>query len=224
MQEKIEKGIGWLEKLLKMEEKYGFFRFLRVLLLLLLTGFVILTITNPRYVLDKVETIRTEQHDESVAKRIQADADIRLMLHRLLHTLNADRAWLVELHNGSKNLASGLPFLYGDMRIEEVADGISNVDDEYTDFQLSKYPFIGKIFDDGYYWGSTDGIKEIDERMYFKFKSNNVNEIAILALYAGEKPLGVIGVSFCGQKQMDANAVGKTIRKCGIQVATLLSN
>lgn len=38
MEQKIEKGIGWLEKLLKMEEKYGFFRFLRVLLLLLLTG------------------------------------------------------------------------------------------------------------------------------------------------------------------------------------------
>lgn len=224
MEQKIEKGIGWLEKLLKMEEKYGFFRFLRVLLLLLLTGLVVLTITNPNYVLDKVETIRAEQHDEAVAKRIQADADIRLMLHRLLHTLNADRAWLIELHNGSKNLSSGLPFLYGDMRIEEVADGISNVDEEYTDFSLSKYPFIGKVFDDGYYWGSTETIRETDERMYFKFKSNDVNEVAILALYAGEKPLGAIGISFCGQKQMDATAVGKYIRKCGVQIATLLSN
>ena len=37
-------------------------------------------------------------------------------------------------------------------------------------------------------------------------------------------PLGAIGISFCGQKQMDASAVGKAIRKCGIQVATLLSN
>ena len=97
-------------------------------------------------------------------------------------------------------------------------------DDEYTDFQLSKYPFIGKVFDDGFYWGAIETIKEIDERMYFKFKSNNVNKVAILALYAGEKPLGAIGISFCGQKQMDASAVGKAIRKCGIQVATLLSN
>lgn len=48
MEQKIEKGIGWLEKLLKMEEKYGFFRFLRVLLLLLLTGSVILTISPIR--------------------------------------------------------------------------------------------------------------------------------------------------------------------------------
>ena len=123
MEQKIENGIGWLEKLLKMEEKYGFFRFLRVLLLLLITGFVILTITNPHYVLDKVESIQAEQHDESVAKRIQVDADIRLMLRKLLYALDADRTWLIELHNGSKNLSSGLPFLYGDMRIEEVADG-----------------------------------------------------------------------------------------------------
>lgn len=82
--------------------KYGFFRFLRVLLLLLLTGFVILTITNPHYVLDKVESIQAEQHDESVAKRIQVDADIRLMLRKLLYALDADRTWLIELHNGSK--------------------------------------------------------------------------------------------------------------------------
>ena len=130
------------------------------------------------------------------------------MLRKLLYALDADRTWLIELHNGSKNLSSGLPFLYGDMRIEEVADSINNVDDEYTDFQLSKYPFIGKVFDDGFYWGAIETIKEI----------------AILALYAGEKPLGAIGISFCGQKQMDASAVGKAIRKCGIQVATLLSN
>ena len=75
------------------------------------------------------------------------------------------------------------------MRIEVVADGISNVDDEYINFQLSKYPFIGKLFDDGFFWGSVDAIRETDERMYFKFKSNSVNEIAIIALYTGEKPL-----------------------------------
>lgn len=137
--------------------KYGFFRFLRVLLLLLLTGFVILTITNPHYVLDKVESIQAEQHDESVAKRIQVDADIRLMLRKLLYALDADRTWLIELHNGSKNLSSGLPFLYGDMRIEEVADGINNVDDEYTDFQISKYPLSGKSL-------TTDFIGELSKR------------------------------------------------------------
>lgn len=114
--------------------------------------------------------------------------------------------------------------LYGDMRIEAVSDGVLNVDEEYTDFSLSKYPFIAKIFEDGYFYGHIESMREFDERLYYKFKSNDVNEIALLALYQGDKPLGVLGISFCGDKQMDASAVGKTIRKCGVQIATLLSN
>lgn len=224
MNEKIDKGIGWIEKLLRLEEKYGFFRFVKVLLLLVLTGIAVLTVTNPKFVLEKVEEIRAEKHDDAVTKRIQADAEIRMTLHKMLHHLNADRAWLIELHNGSKNLSSGLPFLYGDMRIEEVADGISNVDEEYTDFQLSKYPFVGKLFERGYFYGDIENIRPVDERMYFKFKSNDVNEVAILALFVGDKPLGTIGVSFCGDKTMNAQEVGRAIRKCGVQVATLLSN
>jgi hypothetical protein len=224
MQDKMDKGLGWLEKLLDMEKTFGFFRIIRALLLMALTSIVLLFTFNPRYLFERMEALQTEKHADAVTRRISADAEIRLILHRLLHTLDADRAWLIELHNGSKNLSSGLPFLYGDMRIEEVAEGIGNVDDEYTDFQLSKYPFVGKVFEDGYYWGAIDSVQTVDERMYFKFKSNDVNEIALLALYSGEKPLGALGVSFCGDKRMDSQHVGKIIRKCGVQIATLLSD
>ncbi len=224
MDGKIEKGIGWLQKLLHLQEKFGFFSILKGLFILLITGYVVFFALNPRYLLDKMEKIQTEQHNDAVSRRMKADADARLILRRLLHTLNADRVWLIELHNGAKNLTSGLPFLFGDMRIEEVADAIPNVDEEYTDFSLSRYPFISKVFDDGYFFGTTDSMREFDERLYYKFKSNDVNEIALLALYQGDKPLGVLGISFCGNKQMDASAVGKAIRKCGIQIATLLSN
>ena len=224
MDGKIEKGIGWLQKLLHLQEKFGFFSILKGLFILLITGYVVFFALNPRYPLDKMEKIRTEQHNDAVSRRMKADADARLILRRLLHTLNADRVWLIELHNGAKNLTSGLPFLFGDMRIEEVADAIPNVDEEYTDFSLSRYPFISKVFDDGYFFGTTYSMREFDERLYYKFKSNDVNEIALLALYQGDKPLGVLGISFCGNKQMDASAVGKAIRKCGIQIATLLSN
>ena len=161
MQEKIEKGIGWLQKLLHLQEKFGFFSILKSLFILLITGYVVFFALNPRYLLDKMEQVQTEQHNDAVSRRMSADANIRMIFNRILPTLDADRVWLIELHNGAKNLTTGLPFLYGDMRI---------------------------------------------------------------ALYQGDKPLGVLGISFCGDKQMDASAVGKTIRKCGVQIATLLSN
>lgn len=224
MQEKIEKGIGWLQKLLHLQEKFGFFSVLKSLFILLITGYVVFFALNPRYLLDKMEQVQTEQHNDAVSRRMSADANIRMIFNRILPTLDADRVWLIELHNGAKNLTTGLPFLYGDMRIEAVSDGVLNVDEEYTDFSLSKYPFIAKIFEDGYFYGHIESMREFDERLYYKFKSNDVNEMALLALYQGDKPLGVLGISFCGDKQMDASAVGKTIRKCGVQIATLLSN
>lgn len=224
MQNGMEKGIGWLQKLLSLQQKFGFFSILKGLFILLLSGYVVFFALNPRYLLDKMEKIQTEQHNDAVSRRMSADANIRLILNRMLQSLNADRVWLIELHNGAKNLSSGLPFLFGDMRVEEVSDGIPHVDEEYTDFSLSRYPLISKVFTDGYFYGPTDSMREFDERLYYKFKSNDVNEIALLALYQGDKPLGVLGVSFCGDKKMNASAVGRSIRKCGIQVATLLSN
>ena len=198
MQEKIEKGIGWLQKLLHLQEKFGFFSILKSLFILLITGYVVFFALNPRYLLDKMEQVQTEQHNDAVSRRMSADANIRMIFNRILPTLDADRVWLIELHNGAKNLTTGLPFLYGDMRIEAVSDGVLNVDEEYTDFSLSKYPFIAKIFEDGYFYGHIESMREFDERLYYKFKSNDVNEIALLALYQGDKPLGVLGISFCG--------------------------
>ena len=217
-------GSFMFQMLLHLQEKFGFFSILKSLFILLITGYVVFFALNPRYLLDKMEQVQTEQHNDAVLRRMSADANIRMIFNRILPTLDADRVWLIELHNGAKNLTTGLPFLYGDMRIEAVSDGVLNVDEEYTDFSLSKYPFIAKIFEDGYFYGHIESMREFDERLYYKFKSNDVNEIALLALYQGDKPLGVLGISFCGDKQMDASAVGKTIRKCGVQIATLLSN
>lgn len=223
MEQNIDKGVGWLQKIIGLQKKHGFFTILKGLFVLLVTAYVIFFALNPRYLLDKIEMVKTERHDDAVSRRMQVDAEIRLMLNRLLHNLDADRTWLIELHNGGKNLSSGLPFLYGDMRIEEVATGVDNVDDEYTNFSLSKYPFISKVFDDGFFCGNIESLCDIDERMYFKFKSNDVNEVALLALYSGDKPLGILGISFCGDNQMNAVEVGRSIRKCGVKVATLLS-
>ena len=167
--------------------------------------------------------ITTAQHDHLVKTRLSADSNIRHILSKMIFTTNADRAWLIEFHNGSKNLTTGLPFLFGSMRIEEVRDSISNVDEDYADFSLSKYKLVAKVLDDGYFYGGLDDIQKIDQRLYYKFKANDISEIALLTLYDGEKPAGIIGLSFCNGKKMDKQLVGKHIRSSGIKVATLLS-
>jgi len=221
--ERIDKGIGWLQKMLNLQNKYGFFSIVKGLFLLFLAGYVVFFALNPKYLLERVTTIQTEQHDNLVRSRLAADSDIRLILSKTMHNTNADRAWLIEFHNGNKNLTTGLPFLFGSMRIEETQDSIPNVDEDYADFSLSKYKLIAKVLDEGFFYGNIKDVQSVDKRLYYKFQSNDINEIALLTIYNEDKPAGIVGLSFCNNKQMDKQLVGKRIRSAGIQIATLLS-
>lgn len=221
--ERIDKGMGWLQKMLNLQNKYGFFSIIKGLFLLFLAGYVVFFALNPKYLLERVTTIQTEQHDNLVRSRLAADSDIRLILSKTMHNTNADRAWLIEFHNGNKNLTTGLPFLFGSMRIEETQDSIPNADEDYADFSLSKYKLIAKVLDEGFFYGNIKDVQSIDKRLYYKFQSNDINEIALLTIYNEDKPAGIVGLSFCNNKQMDKQLVGKRIRSAGIQIATLLS-
>lgn len=221
--ERIDKGMGWLQKMLNLQNKYGFFSIVKGLFLLFLAGYVVFFALNPKYLLERVTTIQTEQHDNLVRSRLATDSDIRLILSKTMHNTNADRAWLIEFHNGNKNLTTGLPFLFGSMRIEETQDSIPNVDEDYADFSLSKYKLIAKVLDERFFYGNIKDVQSIDKRLYYKFQSNDINEIALLTIYNEDKPAGIVGLSFCNNKQMDKQLVGKRIRSAGIQIATLLS-
>lgn len=221
--ERIDKGMGWLQKMLNLQNKYGFFSIVKGLFLLFLAGYVVFFALNPKYLLERVTTIQTEQHDNLVRSRLAADSDIRLILSKTMHNTNADRAWLIEFHNGNKNLTTGLPFLFGSIRIEETQDSIPNVDEDYADFSLSKYKLIAKVLDEGFFYGNIKDVQSVDKRLYYKFQSNDINEIALLTIYNEDKPAGIVGLSFCNNKQMDKQLVGKRIRSAGIQIATLLS-
>lgn len=223
MQDNIDKNMSFLQKLLSLQRKYGFFDIIKSLILLLITGYVVFFTLNPTYLLDKIEQLQVDKHSEAISKRVQSDKDVRLILERLLEITDADRAWLVEFHNGSSNIATGLPFLYGSMRIEATRDSILNIEDDYSDFSLSRYPLMYKLMQDGYYYGSVDSIINIDKRLYYKMKSNNVNEFAALTLYDGNSPIGVIGLSFCVPDTMNLRIVGREIRRGGMQIGAALS-
>ena len=223
MDSKLEKGIGWLGRLLALTRKYGFFGIVKGLMLLLLAGYVVFFALNPTYLLDRIESVRKEQHEESVGKRIASDQQVRQLLGRMLDRVQADRTWLIEFHNGSANLASGLPFLFGSMRLEETRAGIANVDDEYADFSLSKYGFMAEVIARGYFYGPVTEIEPIDERIYHKFRSNDVRNIALIALYYGDRPLGLLGISFCTDRPVDWELTGREIRNNAVKIATLLT-
>ena len=109
----------------------------------LLGGFYIYNVvTDKELVKETAHKMMQEKKEESirdyvVTPKVQKDIEI------LLYTLNADRVFIFELHNGKKNI-SGLPFKYADMSYE-VANIERKVDRCYTKYQdvpltMYKYP------------------------------------------------------------------------------------
>lgn len=220
--EKMEKGVGILSKLLTLQKKYGFFSILKGLVILLLFGYVIFFALNPTYFIERITTIQDEKHTEAITKRIKSDEEIRLLLEKLMLKTKADRAWMIEFHNGSNNISTGLPFLFGSMRLETTSDTIPGVEEEYMDFSLSRYPVLMNLLSNGYYYGNIESMKGIDQKLYYKMKSNRVNETAMITLYNGDYPMGIVGLSFCGHNSMNEKCVGMEIRKAGLKIASLL--
>ena len=83
----------------------------------LLGGFYIYNVvTDKELVKETAHKMMQEKREEGirdhvVTPKVQKDIEI------LLYSLNADRVFIFELHNGKKNI-SGLPFKYADMSYE----------------------------------------------------------------------------------------------------------
>jgi hypothetical protein len=98
----------------------------------ILGGFYIYNVvTDKELVKESAHKMMQEKKEESirdfmVTPKVQKDIEV------LLYTLNADRVFIFELHNGKKNL-TGLPFKYADMTYE-VANRERGVDRCFTKY------------------------------------------------------------------------------------------
>lgn len=220
-------GLGWLGSIMELKRRYGFFNILQGLLLLFLTFVVLVLWFHPEVAVNVYKDYATKAHSEAVDRRLIADSEIRLVLRDVLSYFQADRVYLIELHNGTENLSSGLPFIRGDMRLEEVRDTVAHIDTEFKDFSLSMYPFVGHLFTTGLFVGSTDDVKYLDSRLYYKLRVDDTEHIAWVALYYGRRPMGVLGVSWCGapvDRGVDIDSSLYVLRGYSTQVATILSD
>lgn len=141
--------MNFLEKLVALIETKGMWRIIQALLVLLVfvyfinngeqfLGGIIETVTE-KTIKTNNEMIANE-HDAALEVRKQIKPVVNSLLKNTLADLNADRVFVMEMHNGTNNTA-GLPFVYGEITYEEVAENINHVDEDYTNLNLSRFDF-----------------------------------------------------------------------------------
>lgn len=225
VENKIQTGnflLNALEKMVKMERKYGFFNLLKSVIIIGICVIFGIIILNPDKVIEVLGKMAEKQHSELVDKRISIEPEIRLALKELRISCEASRTFLMECHNGTNNL-NGMPFLYADMKYEDVANGVSYLDFSYQNQPLSRFPLASYLFKNNYWYGSIEELSQIDERLAFRIKSNNTEWLALIVLKEDNKVIGMLGVSFPDIPDIEQQKkVGRKIRDVALNLSILL--
>lgn len=138
------------------------------------------------------------QHSAQMRVREEIRPEITSILRETLYKVNADRAFIIELHNGSNNQA-GLPFIHCTMTYEEVAKGIEPAGDDYQNLTLSRFNFPQYLHEKDFWMGYISEGDSIDSKICKKLISSDVNYIAITTIKSNDCELGYYGIVYCNE-------------------------
>lgn len=228
MSEKVENvkaaadGLSVFERFMEMLKKYGVLRTIGSALIFVVFCYLAYIAVNPGAVFRRYEDYIAKQHAVSTEYRIQSFPMVRKSLNMLAIETGADRAFIIEYHNG-KNNPTGLQWQYGDMTFlnDSAVEGIA---DEFQNISLSRYPIFYEIFENVYWCGSIEEMIGVDKRFALRAEANDVKYMAFETIYGSElSEIGVVGVSFTEDEAIpDTKELLKTLNKYSNTLAPLL--
>lgn len=222
--EKLEKGVGLIERILASIEKYKITTILKAVVILLIIAGAIGFISNPTYLMDIYETHQSKIHKTMMDERIKNSSKIQSSIDRLLYTTNASRVIIIEYHNSTSSLY-GVPYLKGTAIFEALNNGIIPVSNQYKDVILTLVPFVSHLSQIGYWCGDTEEMKQLDKSLYYRLLSNNTNHFASVKLENEDGVIGIMFISFEGLDDIHSceDVKNKVIRTAH-EVGVLLKN
>lgn len=195
-----------LEKVIELIEKHGLLRIFTAIFVIMAFFFVIYNSQNVNKIVDMVLKKQKVEHSEALEYRKKISHEIELILTKLLLDTGADRAFIIEMHNGNSNV-SGLPFYYGEMTYEKVTSRTYHIDEDYSNLNLSRFPFIYYLEERNSWFGSIEDLSKIDERLSMRLKSNDVSYAFFESIQGIDTPIGFIGITYCNGHIPDINKI-----------------
>jgi hypothetical protein len=163
-----------------------------------LGGFFVYKVTSDEDAMHKAALrIATAEKEENMRDFV-ITPKIQKNLDAILYTLNADRAYLIEFHNGKKN-TTGLPFRYMDVSYEVTNEEskATKIGMLYQNIPTTLYKFPYYLQEHKYYIGSVADFGEIDSDLAKQMGANFAKYFAVIALNSDGTPVGYLGISWC---------------------------
>ena len=200
---------------------------LSFLLLFLSFKFAYNAINNEQFMYalaQNMESNNTENEETNL--RIRTDKvtpQIQKKLESLCYTINADRVFIFELHNGKIN-ASGLPFRYADMSYEEVNEekNVERCAMQFQDIPLTLYKYPHYLAEHGYVYGSISDIAQIDNGFAKHIERIGGLYLGMIYLTSRGLPLGFLCVSFHSEPVVSKDVIKTKLEQYGKVITPLL--
>lgn len=217
--------LNLVDPLIKFIKNFGLIRTLGYLLVIVCVVFTVINVSHMDQVVERAiyknQQEQIEAHDRAVEKRYENSPKIDKILNEVLYKYGADRVCVVEMHNGTKNVA-GLPFIYGEMTYEACRDGILPVDADYTQFNLSRLSFPTFMFEHNAFCGAMNEVNRIDDKFAERLLVNNSTYLCGYTLHGANNVIGYFGVIWCGGAPEETNQLMKDLAAYAQKLAILL--
>ena len=216
-------GFKLFEWIIAFKKEHGVINIITAGLLLIFMSMVLTLVFNPNIIFDKYREYDELRHTESFNRRMKANKAMQLELKDIVSNMRAYRGFVIELHNGKVN-STGLSFNYGGMTYEALgSDTIISVAEDYADFTLDRYPILMKVYDEGYWCGTTDDLAKLDKRMALRLESNNAYGIVLTTIYGVKSEIGFLGITYNEMPpNIKVDGTANLMRKYAAQIAPLL--
>lgn len=209
--------LGFWEKLLKIKDKYGYWALTK---LVLFVGFVISFLYMAKnfgenFSFERQKEIMSEaivqndqqrfiNHAEQMTMREDIKPHITGLLKNTINEMNADRAFVMELHNGSNN-TTGLPFVHCTMTYEETSRSVEPIDEDFQNLSLSRFNFPEYLHEHDIWYGPIDEFQKIDPKFTSRMKFGHATFLVITTIRSESNEIGYYGFTYNNGKQPKTN-------------------
>lgn len=211
-----KESLGFWERLMKFKDKHGYWNLIKLVLFVAFTIALLFLAKNfgenysferQKEAISEVMEQNTQQLFIEHAEQMQIRRNIKPMITDLLKStineMDADRAFVFELHNGSNNTA-GLPFIHCTMTYEETARNIDPIDEDYQNLSLSRFSFPEYLHKHDLWFGTIEEFENIDKKIASRMKHNGATYLVITTIRSDDSEIGYFGFTYCdGKKHKD---------------------
>lgn len=216
-----DETLGGFSKVMDLIAKHGIGKMIIGTLFFVFFSWMVYLATNPGVIFERYNQYIAEKHNASIDYRMETAPIIRSQLNQLALETDAERAYILEFHNGKSN-PSGLQWQFGDLTF--INDGTDDISDEIQNVSLSRYNFANIVYERGYWIGGIEELISLDERFYNRMRLNGGKYFVFQMMYgANMREIGILGISFLERPEnITADALVRIVHKYGSSISPLL--